>query len=155
MGNLLEDPGDERPPGELQDQLDSLREQVSVNRGEIDALREGAKEASQRADVSEAHADDSDLRLDDLEDAVDLDRAMIVELQAKGLVSTEHAAQLQEALLSARTIGAAVGLVMANRLVTEAEAFALLVRASQHTNRKIRLLARDLVDTGDLTILPS
>lgn len=57
---------------------------------------------------------------------------------------------LERALHSARFIGAAVGIIMANRKVTYDEAFAALREMSQHSHRKIRDLAEEVVFTGIL-----
>ena len=126
---------------ELQRQVDELREQVTLNRADIDALGVRADEAGHRADALEARAD--------------LDRKLIAELQADGLVSAAHAEQLEEALRSSRKIGAAIGIIMANRRVTETGAFAILVSASQNTNCKLRLIAEEVVETGDVSRLPA
>jgi AmiR/NasT family two-component response regulator len=66
-------------------------------------------------------------------------------MQADGLLSQEHARQLEQALRSSRTIGAAMGMIMPTRQVAEDEAFAILSSASQQSNRKVRELAADLV----------
>ncbi len=58
---------------------------------------------------------------------------------------------LEVALQASRTIGMAVGILMAQHKLTEGDAFALLVGASQHSGRKLRDISRDVVDTGDLT----
>jgi hypothetical protein len=175
---------DDQPDGdfELQRRVGDLEQQVSVNRADIDSLlaradqanhradanEERADAAERRADASDKRADAADLRaevsealaahdrrrISDLEHHVDIDRAMILELQAEGLISERHAAELQEALRTSRRIGAAIGIVMANRKVSETDAFRILTRASQNTNRKVRLLADELVETGDLSELP-
>ena len=44
---------------------------------------------------------------------------------------------------------------MADRKVTEPEAFAILSRASQNTNTKLHRLATEIVDTGDVSDLPA
>lgn len=62
----------------------------------------------------------------------------------------DHIARLQEALASNRRIGAAIGILMCRHTVTEAEAFDLLRRASQNTNRKLHELADEVVLTGHL-----
>jgi hypothetical protein len=46
-----------------------------------------------------------------------------------------------------------VGIIMANRKIRETDAFALLVRTSQHTNRKVRTLPTEIVETGDVSQL--
>lgn len=176
---------DEHPVSEsdLQHQIDALREQVDTNRKDLDALltradnnhlraaatearadadhqRLEASEARQdvsglRADASEARADKDRLRIDDLEAHVDLDRLMILELQAEGLLSKEHVEHLQEALRTSRRIGAALGIIMTDRLVSEADAFEILRTASNNNNCKVRDLADDLVLTGDVSVLTS
>lgn len=65
---------------------------------------------------------------------LDLDRGLIQELQDEGLVNRERAVHLEEALRSSRRIGAAIGIVMANRRVSEDVAFEMLSRASQNVN---------------------
>lgn len=61
---------------------------------------------------------------------------------------------LQTALHSSRQIGTAVGILMGRRLITSDEAFAQLVRASQHLNRKLRDLATEVEQTGTLPDIP-
>jgi hypothetical protein len=162
--------GDTRPDGdsELQRQVDDLRERMAANRSDIDALLARADKSDHRAEMSEARADVADQRADasealsvddrrritDLETHVDVDRAMILELRAEGLISQQHAAQLQEALHTSRRIGAAIGIIMANRGGSEADAFLTLSRASQNTNRKVRVVADEVVETGDVSDLP-
>ena len=46
-----------------------------------------------------------------------------------------------------------MGIVMANCKVSEEDAFAMLRRASQHSNRKVRILADEVVFTGDVSCL--
>ena len=58
---------------------------------------------------------------------------------------------LELALTSARGIGAAVGILMADQRITYGDAFELLVLASQHDNRKLRDVAEDILRTGDVT----
>ena len=109
----------------LQDQIDQLRADITRNRADIDDLR----------------------------DHGDIDRKMIEELQADGVLAAEHARQVEQlgrALASSRRIGAAIGIVMHAVKVDELHAFAVLVRASQNQNRKLRDIADDLVATGDV-----
>lgn len=110
--------------GELQAQIDALLHQITLNRSAIDALEV-------RADASEARAL--------------IDRDMIAELQRDGVLSQAHAAEMDRALKSSRTIGAAIGLIMGSRNLSENEAFEVLRTASQNSNRKLRELAADLV----------
>jgi AmiR/NasT family two-component response regulator len=94
----------------------------------------------------EERADAADARMDKIEDAAALDRAMIAELHAAGVVANEHAKQLEQALRTSRTIGAAIGVLMKSRNVDQDKAFAILRDASSHQNRKIRDRAAEIVD---------
>ena len=58
--------------------------------------------------------------------------------------------ELDSALCSNRRIGAALGVLMARHRLTHDQAFRRLRVASQHTNRKMRDLADDVLDVGDL-----
>jgi AmiR/NasT family two-component response regulator len=61
---------------------------------------------------------------------------------------------MDEALKSSRTIGAAIGIIMASRRLGEAEAFEVLRAVSQNSNRKLRDLAADLVASAVVTEAP-
>ncbi len=52
---------------------------------------------------------------------------------------------------SRQVIGRAEGVLMARHRITGDAAFAMLVRASQHSNTKLRLVCQHLLDTGELT----
>jgi hypothetical protein len=67
----------------------------------------------------------------------------------------EATGHLRTALASNRRIGAAVGILMANHKITEDQGFDLLRIASQHTHRKLRDLANDVVETGHLELPPT
>ena len=58
------------------------------------------------------------------------------------------AANLEEALKSSRTIGAAIGLLMGSRDLDEERAFAVLKQVSRNSNRKLRELAAELVQNA-------
>lgn len=58
---------------------------------------------------------------------------------------SERADQLQEGLASNREIGAAIGILMATRNLTQEQAFAVLSQASQRLNRKLRDIATGIV----------
>ncbi|HEX6757281.1 MAG TPA: response regulator [Propionibacteriaceae bacterium] len=58
--------------------------------------------------------------------------------------------QLRKALQSNRTIGTAVGIVMAHYGLEQQRAFQVLVRASQQNNRKLNDIAAEVVRTGSL-----
>lgn len=76
------------------------------------------------------------------------DRLELLEQQA--VLQARDIASLGVALSTCRTIGAAVGIVMASRKLTEDDAFALLKQASQNNNRKVRDLAAEVVVTGQV-----
>jgi GAF domain-containing protein len=54
--------------------------------------------------------------------------------------------QLNEALQTRKVIGEAIGILMERHAMNEDRAFAFLVRASSHTNIKLRAIAQELVD---------
>jgi hypothetical protein len=58
--------------------------------------------------------------------------------------------ELDAALSSNRRIGAALGILMARHRLTHEQAFLSLRQTSQNTNRKLRDLAEDILETGDL-----
>jgi hypothetical protein len=60
---------------------------------------------------------------------------------------------LTAALQSNRDIGAALGVLMARLLITREQAFDLMRITSQHTNRKLRDIAQDVLDSGTLPFL--
>lgn len=60
---------------------------------------------------------------------------------------------MKVALRKSRWIGTAIGIIMADRRIREADAFSVLVDASQHTNRKLNTIAVEIVATGDTTTL--
>lgn len=108
--------------GDVQHQLDALRNRVDRNDGRIGRLQEDAL----------------------------IERELVEELQAEGLIDRAQIGQLETALTTARRIGAAMGILMATYQCTQAEAFARLSRASQESNRKLRDLADDVIQTGAL-----
>jgi GAF domain-containing protein len=76
---------------------------------------------------------------------------------ALALAAAEHRAQVAGMALSQqsnRTIGVAIGILMTRLLLTHEQAFDLLRIASQNSNRKLRDVAQDVVDTGSID-LPS
>jgi hypothetical protein len=62
----------------------------------------------------------------------------------------EQTQSLAIGLESNRLIGTAIGIVMANRRTTYGVAFDMLKTCSQHTNRKLRQIADEVVLTGEL-----
>jgi GAF domain-containing protein len=71
-------------------------------------------------------------------------------------LAVEHALRKQDtanfntALSSSRQIGTAIGIIMARTLVTSDEAFEILRSASQGLNRKLRDIAAEVEETGEL-----
>lgn len=119
-----------------------------------DASHARADAADARSDAHEALSQGDRRRLEAVEGRLDVHDELITELQAEGLISTQHAANLEGALDTARVIGAAIGIVMARYVVSEVAAFELLRKASMDRNRKLREVAREVVDTGDAPGLP-
>lgn len=136
-------------------EVEQIRAQMSVNRSDIDDLLDTSEQSAARADSIEGRAEDDRKRIDGLESRADLDHELLLELQAAGLLRDELTAQLQLALRTSRRIGAAIGIVMLARKVSEEAAFGLLRTASQNTNQKLRLVADEIVQTGDVTVLPA
>lgn len=62
----------------------------------------------------------------------------------------ERVDQLEEALRSSREIGIAIGVLMNRGKIAQDEAFDRLRRSSQHLHRKLREIAADVVETGEL-----
>ena len=63
--------------------------------------------------------------------------------------AAEQARQLQDGLLSNREIGIAIGILMSYHRVGADDAFAILRRTSQQTNRKLRDVAADVLRAAD------
>jgi hypothetical protein len=86
----------------------------------------------------------------------ELDRrhaAVAASFVAVGLRSERYqrqAANLQIALESNRSIGIAVGILMAHELLTAEQAFTRLRQVSQRSHRKLREVAADVIGTGEL-----
>ena len=153
----------EEARADLQRQIDDLVAELAASRIEIAALIRRADASEQRADASEQRADASEqraelaerradeaqFRVDRIEADTAIDREMIAELQADGVLSREHAADLEKALLSSRTIGAALGILMARRNIGLDDAVVVLKGTSQRTNTKMRDLALTIVAGAD------
>ena len=69
---------------------------------------------------------------------------------AVALKSARHDADMDHALQSSRTIGEAIGILMARYLDSEEAAIQRLVTVSQHSNIKLRDLAQQIVTTGEI-----
>jgi AmiR/NasT family two-component response regulator len=79
-----------------------------------------------------------------------VDRELIAQLEADGVLDRTKIAHMEVALITCRRIGAAMGIIMAQRKVTEEQAFDLMRIASQHSHRKLREVADDVVLTGTI-----
>jgi len=123
---------------DLQRQIDQLVAAVKDNRDDIQGLAD-------RADAADLRASAAQDRADDLEARAMVDRELIAALQADGVLHQEHVVELQAALTSSRTIGAALGILMSSRNIGQAEALEVLKQTSQRTNTKLRDLAETLV----------
>jgi hypothetical protein len=87
----------------------------------------------------------------DLEAVGIVDRAVIATLEADGVIDRGKIANLDIALASCRRIGAALGIIMATRRLTEEQAFQALRAVSQSSNRKLRCVAEDVLLTGTMS----
>ena len=74
---------------------------------------------------------------------------------ARTLDDSAEVAQLKEALETRGEIGKAQGILMERYRLDGDAAFATLVRLSQHTNRRLREVSAELVDTGRLPADPT
>ena len=71
--------------------------------------------------------------------------ASFASVAVSGALERESSTQLRVALDTNRTIGAAVGILMATHRITQEDAFDMLSTASQRVNRRLRDLASDIV----------
>jgi hypothetical protein len=67
-------------------------------------------------------------------------------------LSNQRIEDLEQALQTNREIGVAVGILMDQRKLTRSQAFDLLRIASQHSHRKVRDIAVEVGDTGELPL---
>ena len=80
----------------------------------------------------------------------ELDRETIALLREEREVDQRQIENLQVALTTARRIGMALGILMAERKISGDAAFELLRMVSQNTHRKLRDVADEVVETGAL-----
>ncbi|WP_323095350.1 ANTAR domain-containing protein [Intrasporangium sp. YIM S08009] len=146
---------------DLTRRFDEMSAQLALARADIETLLESSGRAHRRLDAGEdeagrsrGQAAEDRERIKALEDRAAIDRELLVEIRNEGLLLEGENRSLHEALQTARAIGAAVGIVMALRQVKEVEAFGVLRVASQAQNRKLRVIAEEIVIAGDLTSLP-
>jgi DNA-binding response OmpR family regulator len=78
------------------------------------------------------------------------------QLREQAVDDADHrTAQVRGGLQSNRVIGTAIGILMTTHRLSTEQGFALLVGASQHSNRKLRDLAADVISTGRLPLRPT
>jgi hypothetical protein len=80
-----------------------------------------------------------------------VERQRLLEAAASRSAAVDH---LERAVASNREIGVAVGILMVNHKLTDEQAFDLLSRASQRTNRKLRLIAVEVARAGAIDLPP-
>jgi len=68
------------------------------------------------------------------------------------ILANDRVRNLQRALASNRQIGVAIGVLMHEHRLTQAQAFDVLRASSQDSNRKLADIATEVVDTGTLSI---
>jgi AmiR/NasT family two-component response regulator len=138
--------GMEKPlASSLQRQIDELVALVGHNTEQIDVLTAGAHASDERAVAAQQRADAAQLRVDRMEARSVIDRAMIARLEAEGAVSRDHIAQLEAAIGASRRIGAALGILMVSRRISEDEALTVLRGASERTRMSVEHLAATIV----------
>ena len=89
-------------------------------------------------------------------DEQDVDEASALAAHIAIAVSSAETQDHLNRALDARTvIGQAVGILMERYGIDSSSAFRVLVRTSSHANVKLRLIAQELVDTGNLRGTPA
>lgn len=83
-----------------------------------------------------------------LQDQNVVDQKIITALLDQGELDRVQIANLHEALVTARRIGAAMGILMTRYQLTQEAAFDALRISSQHSHRKLREVAEDVLYTG-------
>jgi len=78
----------------------------------------------------------------------------VLDTESRLAKAQNQVTNLEVALGSNRDIGTAIGILMNSQLVTQEEAFTMLRVASQHTHRKLREVANDVIFTGVMAPLP-
>ena len=76
-------------------------------------------------------------------------------LERKVTLLSDALTNLEGALEHSRDIGVAMGIMMASEHVTRECAWDMLRMVSQHQNRKLYLVAADVVETGELPVARS
>jgi ANTAR domain-containing protein len=74
------------------------------------------------------------------------------QLEAEAASSAMLIADLEMALASSREIALAIGMVMDRHKLSTDQAFDLLSRISQHRRRRVREVAREIIETGTIRL---
>lgn len=146
---------DEPDHDDMQRRIDKLEDQADENRETIRGLREQADLDSDSISDLRAQADADHETIRVLEEQGEVNRAIIAHLEAEGVLDRDKIANLEAALVTARRIGAAMGVLMNSQKVTNAQAFDLLREASQRSHRKLRDVAEEVLLSGVLPNSPS
>jgi AmiR/NasT family two-component response regulator len=88
------------------------------------------------------------------EAADDLEPSQVMDLHELNHELGAGVQRLEMAVHSQGRIGIATGLVMAQHRIEADAALAVLRRASQESNRKLRDLAEDVISSGRLLLVP-
>jgi hypothetical protein len=91
---------------------------------------------------------------DEAKDTDQPEQDLIHALTAALIQERARAADLELALATGRRIGIAVGILMATAKLTEAQAFGLMRDTSMATQRKVRDIAEEIIQTGAVDIAP-
>jgi hypothetical protein len=124
---------------------------VIVNGQDDDATAAAVGRRARRDELGERAASVG-RDVDALEAQVIADREVIAHPEAEGVIDREKIANLERALVSARRIGAAMGVLMQAHKITDLDAFDLLRLASQRSHRKLPDVAEDVLLTGALPV---
>ena len=87
---------------------------------------------------------------DDMDVAIGAMFAPFAALAVQNEMRAAEIDNLHTALQASRRIGVAIGILMARYLVTYEQGFGMLAAASQHLNRKLRDIAAEVAETGEL-----
>lgn len=139
---------------DLKRRVDDLEQEAQADRATIQGLQgQAAVDRRTISDLQDQATVDRQT-ISELEDQAEVDHALIAHLAAEGEIDRDKIANLEAALITARRIGAAMGVLMTSHKVTDSQAFDLLRHVSQSTHRKLREVAEDVVLTGTLPKMP-
>ena len=128
----------------LQQQINELVARVARSTHEIDELTADSRASMARADAAEA-------RIDQMEARAAVDRRMIEELRAAGVVGQESIEQVKAAITMSRTVGTAIGILMASRRISHDEALVVLDTASERAHVPLHHLAETIIVGAETT----